>query len=140
MARSRCHAIPTGIIFILVVLICPPLAIFSENALIAAAVIFFGFFVDLDHLSIKRIRKILRGGKGPIENWVNWMHTVWALIVVVGISALLINYWPLVSYGIHILIDAGDRGHLEYPGLSPLPGFLHQFYPEFLKYETGLII
>jgi hypothetical protein len=40
-----------------------------------------------------------------------------------------------------MLIDGGDRSNTEkYPGVAPLPEFLHRFYPQWAKYETKLLV
>lgn len=140
MASPKVHLLPTAVLASIYFFAVAPLFFYSRQNLIIILIIGLGFLMDVDHLSAQRIQKILRGEKGPVPGHVNLMHTWIALFfVIVGCYAIE-NYLPLVSYGIHILIDAGDRGNLQYHGSSPLPEFLHGFIPECLKYETGLII
>ncbi len=141
MAGPKVHAVPTLILTALAAIFCTPLALLSENSLILILVLFLGLFMDLvDHLSIRRIKKILCGEKEPVPGWVNWMHTWWACLGVLCVSTLLGSVLPFLSYAIHVVIDGGDRSNLKYSGSAPLPEFLHQFYPAWAKYETGLII
>lgn len=142
MASPKVHFWPTLIlsgVYFFVFCMIPLFTLGNREILITFLIFGFGFLIDIDHLSLRRIKKILRGEKGPVSGWVNWMHTGWALVGVILVCYVLENYLPLVSYAIHILIDAGDRGNLKYRS-SPLPEYLHRFFPEWLKYETGLII
>jgi len=140
MAHPKVHAVPTGMLAIISLVVYTPLALLSHNTLILALVLFFGIFMDGDHLSIRRIKKILRAEKGPVEGWVNWIHTWHALAGVIVASFLISSWLPFLSYASHILIDGANRSNLSYPKAAPLPTFIHRFYPQWLKYETGLII
>ncbi len=102
-------------------------------------IILFGLCIDVDHLSFKRIKKILKGEKKPVPGWINRLHT-WQALAAICIFAILIwNPFPLLSYLGHILIDAGDQSNSIYK-TSPLPRFLHYFYPKCLTYKADLII
>lgn len=141
MAAPKWHVLTTAPIAVVSAVAYP--ATTPENIIILAGIIGLGIFVDGDHLSIRRVKKILRGEKGPVPGWTNWAHTWWfAAMLVVG-SFFLGNWLPFISYAVHMLIDGGNKTMLEPNikwGNSPLPEFLHQFYPRWLTYETGLII
>ncbi len=140
MAHPKWHAIPTTILTIISICCYMPLAILSDNTLVLLLVMGFGVFMDfIDHLSVRRIKKILSGQKGPVEGWINWMHTWQALAGVIIIAIIVGNILPLLSYVFHILIDGGDIDHRIY-SVSPLPKSIHRFYPKCLTYRTGLII
>lgn len=147
MAAPKWHLGPTLILSIMSVTIYSPLSLASRNTMIIASIFVFGVLVDyIDHLSIRRLKKLYKviflkqkEARGPVEGWVNWMHTVWALIGVVGFSILIHSSLPLISYVIHILIDGGNRDNILYPN-SPLPAWLHKFYPRCLTYSAGLIV
>ncbi len=141
MAFPQWHAIPTAIIVIISVICCAPFAFLSGNTLILSLVLFFGVFMDfVDHLSVRRIKKILRGEKGPIPEWTNWMHTWQALAGVIIVVIIVGNVLPLISYVIHILIDGGDNNYEFFPHVAPLPTVIHPFYPKWLTYKTPIII
>lgn len=148
MAHPKWHMIPTLVISGTEVAINPPTSILSEGSFILAGVVILGFFVDGDHLSIRRIKKILQGKeKGPVVDWVNYMHTwptaiafaVASLILTVALPAGWLWCFPLLSYAFHMVIDGGDKSNLDIPN-SPLPKSIHRFYPRWMTYETGLII
>lgn len=137
MAAPKWHAIPTAVFATASAIAYQPTS--PKNLFILVAVVGLGFFVDGDHLSIRRVKRILRGEKGPVPGWTNWMHTWWFLAVVVVGSLLLGNWLPLISFAVHMLIDGGNRTEIGRGG-SPLPESLHRFYPRWMTYETGLII
>lgn len=139
MAAPKWHALATTPIAI-VSTVAYPLTT-PENIIVLAGVVGLGIFTDGDHLSIRRVKKILRKEKGPVPGWINWGHTWLFCVAVVLVSIFVWSILPFVSYTVHMLIDGGDRSNVEkYPGVAPLPEFLHRFYPEWAKYETGLII
>jgi len=140
MAGPKVHAVPTGIIAIIALIIYTPLALLSSSTAILLLVLFLGVFMDIDHLSIRRIKKIRRGEKGPVEGWVDWMHTWQALVGIIILSVIIFNILPIASYLVHILIDSGNRSNIKYPDKTPLPGFIHQFYPRWMTYETKFVI
>ncbi len=139
MAHPKVHAIPTFALALLYLLVIGPFALIGKDIVVVALVVLFGVFMDADHLSIRRIKKILIGQKGPVEGWINWMHTWQALAGVIIIAIIVGNILPLLSYVFHILIDGGDIDHRIY-SVSPLPKSIHRFYPQCLTYRTGLII
>jgi hypothetical protein len=140
MAAPQWHAIPTAVIAAATAVVYPPTTL--PNLFVLGAVVGLGFFVDGDHLSIRRIKRILRGERGPVPGWVNWAHTWWFLGALTASSVHFGNYLPLASYAIHMLIDGGDRSNAEekYSGTAPLPEFLHRFCPRWAKYETKLLV
>jgi len=140
MAHPKWHALPTFVLVGIYVLLVAPFALLSREVFIAILTIGLGIFMDADHVSVRRIKKILRGEKGPVPGWVNYMHTWQAFLGVVLLCAILGNFLPLSSFAIHIAIDGGDRSNVKYHGAAPLPEFLHRFYPERLKYQTKLMI
>lgn len=72
MAGPKVHGIATLPIIVLSWIIYTPVIILSKNTFILCLVLFLGFGMDfVDHLSIRRIKKILRGEKGPIKGWIN---------------------------------------------------------------------
>jgi hypothetical protein len=138
MAAPQWHAVPTAVIAIASAVAYPSTTL--ENIIVLAGVVGLGILVDVDHLSIRRVKKILRGEKGPVPGWTNWGHTWWfATVVAVG-SFLLGNWLAFLSYAAHMLMDGGNRDVKKHPGAAPLPEFIHRFCPERWKYETGLII
>ncbi len=139
MAHPKVHAIPTFLLALLYVLVVGPLALMGRDVVIVILILFFGVLMDADHLSVRRIKKILSGQKGPVEGWINWMHTWQALAGVIIIAIIVGNILPLLSYVFHILIDGGDIDH-RICLASPLPKSIHPFYPKCLTYRTGLII
>jgi len=141
MAAPQWHAIPTLVLVSLYILVITPLALTSKDTASLILAVIFGILIDADHLSIRRIKKILRGEKGPVPGWINWGHTWWFLVAFVGTSFITGIWLPFVSYAIHMLIDGGDRFPREMRwGGSPLPESLHRFYPEWLTYETKINI
>jgi hypothetical protein len=137
LALPKWHAIPTVVIGVTSV-VAYPLST-PRNSLILIAVIGLGVFVDGDHLSIRRIKRILRGEKGPVPGWINYMHTWGALMGLVVLSFLIGNWLPFLSYTVHMLMDGANRDNVE-ESVSPLPKSLHRFYPEWCKYEIGNVI
>ncbi len=139
MAHPKVHAVPTLVLALVYMLVVGPLALMGRDVIIVMLVLFFGIFMDGDHLSIRRIKRILSGQKGPVPGWINWMHTWEALVGVVIVAIIVGNILPLLSYVAHILIDGGDCDN-PVPSPSPLPSFIHPVYPRWLTYHTGLII
>lgn len=139
MAAPQWHAIPTALIATASAMTYPPTT--PENIIILSGVVGLGIFVDVDHVSVRGVRRILKGVKGPLPGWVNWMHTWWALVAVVVGSFTFGNWLPFLSYAVHMLIDGGNRSDVALnPGTSPLPQTIHCFYPHWATYETGQII
>ncbi len=99
---------------------------------------FSGFFLDGDHMSIRRLKNILEGRrKDYIPGWVNYFHTWYAALIFL-IAGIYLGWWfALLSYIIHILIDGGNSENLI-SHESPLPEFLFRFYPSCLTYRSGL--
>jgi hypothetical protein len=98
---------------------------------------FLGVFMDyFDHLSRKRIKKLLRGDIEPLpaKEHINSMHTWWALASVCAFSIWTWNLFPFIAYAFHIAIDSRDRGVVKVQN-EPLPLFFHQFWPEKWKSE-----
>lgn len=145
MAHPKWHFWPTLILCGVSAVVYTPMVLYSHNTFSIIGVWLFGFFMDLDHLSIRRIKKIYgvirfkrKEAKGPVEGWVNWMHTWYSPVIVIIYSTIIWNFMPLASYVIHILIDGGNRDNFYHT--SPLPEYLHRFYPRRWTYSTGLII
>jgi len=147
VARPKWHIPPTMVLIAISIVCYTPLALVNENALVLFSVLVFGVIMDyIDHLSIRRLKKLYKvlvlkqkEAKGPVEGWVNWMHTSWALAGVIVFSIYIWNTLPLISYIVHILIDGGNQDNVLYPN-SPLPAWLHKFYPHRWTYSAGLII
>ena len=116
-----------------------PIILLSHETIVILLILGLGFFVDGDHLSIRRIKKVLRKEKGPMPDWINWAHTWWFCGTLVVGSFFLGNWLPFLSYAVHMLIDGGNRSDIG-RGYSPMPESLTRFYPKWATYETGLII
>lgn len=135
MAHPKVHVISTHTLALVYLLGVGPLALRcnGQDVMVVALVVLFGILIDADHLSIRKIKKILRGEKGPIPGWVNWMHTWQALVGVIIIVMIIGNVLPFIAYIMHILIDGADRANLTYPN-SPLPTLIYRFYPRWMTY------
>lgn len=141
MAHPKWHTLPTLVLAGLCLFATMPLVLMSMEAVVAGLVIFLGVFIDIDHVSVRRIKKILRKDKGPVSGWVNWAHTWQFALAVALISVFVWSALPFVSYAVHMLVDGGNRSGVTLSkGNSPLSDFLHRFYPRWLTYETGFII
>ncbi len=142
MASPIFHLIPTGILISIYFLCAVPFMLISKNTLILLLILAFSLLIDIDHLSIRRIKKLLRGERKPIQGWVNWAHTWYFLAGVVMVTFALVvfdefsveNFLPFISYALHILIDAGNEKNKLYPN-SPLPVKLKPIIPKFLRYS-----
>lgn len=104
----------------------------------AIAASFSGFFLDVDHLSIRRIKNILNGRrKDFVPGWVDYFHTRKAALIFL-VAAIFTNWWfALASYAIHMLIDGGNKENLA-SHEAPLPEAMFKFYPPRLTYRSGL--
>jgi hypothetical protein len=105
----------------------------------AAAASFTGLFLDGDHLSPLRVITALKGKMDKdYRGWIDYFHTWYGAVVLLGLCAVLGWWWfAMLSYVLHMLIDAGNRENLV-SGEAPLPGFLFRFYPPWLTYQSGL--
>lgn len=140
MAHPKVHVIFTFALALLYLLVVGLFVLAGKDVVIVILVVLFGVLIDADHLSIRRIKKILSGRKGPIEGWINWMHTWQVLAGIIIMTIMFGNILPLISYVVHILIDGGDISNAKCHGVAPLPEWLHQFYPSWLTYHTPLFI
>lgn len=137
MAYPKWHIVPTAVIGGAYWFFHRPLKAWSRDTLVLLLIVGFGVLLDVDHLSIRRVKKLLRRDRSPIEGWVNWLHTWYALVGIVVVSAIIGNLLPLLSYSVHILIDGADRGNpIERNSL--LPAAIHRFYPEWMTYDSEI--
>jgi len=131
MARPQYHVAPTAVCIMLAYCI-------GGGLQEAAAACISGFFIDIDHLSIRRIKNILNGRrKDYVPGWVDYFHTWYAALIILIINVNIGWWFVLLSYVIHILIDSANRENLV-SHESPLPKFLFRFYPPWLTYRSGL--
>lgn len=135
MAHPQWHVLPTAVVGGFSCVFYRPLKIWGKNTLVILLVIGFGLLTDIDHLCLRRVKKLLRGDISPVEGWINHMHTWYALVGVVVISVIIGNLLPLASYALHVLVDGANRANLEYLD-SPLPRAIHGFYPRWLTYDS----
>ncbi len=104
----------------------------------AAAASFTGFFLDIDHMSIRRIKNILNGRrKDYIPGWVDCFHTWYGALLILGLCTILGWWFAFFAYAAHILIDGGNSENLV-SHEAPLPEYLFRFYPPWLTYRSGL--
>jgi len=98
--------------------------------------LFAGVLIDVDHLSPARVKKILKGGHGPIPGHLNYFHGWSALVGVILVCVNFKAYLPLTAYILHIFIDAGNRDNENSGpmGIAPVPDFLYKHWPDWLKY------
>lgn len=147
MAGLRVHIISTGILTGLYLLICTVLtALLPQSDIWQLLGIFgLGILIDFDHISIRRIKKLLKGDRTPFKGWTNWAHTVeFAFLVIAG--TIIDNFFlgqpsidkflPAAAYFLHILIDAGNTEVIN----SPLPSSLSFLVPSWLKYKSHSFI
>ena len=182
MALPQVHVVATAPLAIWSAVVYPLNSVFGICNFVA--VLFCGILFDIDHVSMRRIRRIMdiegvevkgwkewikifylfglkiissllkkqktkKQGKGPIAGWINYFHTwqkaVWIVVAWLGMIMVaaawdsLTAYLPILSYWIHIIVDADGRGNRTYDN-SPLPKFLHRFFPEWLTYEEKILL
>jgi len=129
LASPKCHAVSTGAL----VVGYSAIAGIPETWTMLF-ILFFGVFVDIDHLSVLRIKKLLKKDKTVVEGWVNYMHT-WQGLLVLSIFCFFTGLLlPWLAYIIHMLVDGANRNNMRFQ-TSPLPKKIHRFYPEWLKYN-----
>jgi len=97
--------------------------------------------------SLLKKQKSGKQRKGPVPEWINYFHTelialwiamIWLVIIVMaGEWMSAAAYLPIISYWIHILVDAAGRGQRIFNS-SPLPKKLHRHFPERMTYEEKL--
>ena len=131
MAKPQWHVAPTRL--------CAGLAYWLgagwQEVIIAG---FLGFFIDGDHMSLRRWRNIREGHpKDYVPGWVDYFHTWYAAAIFIICGAFTGWWFALASYIIHILIDAGNSENLV-SHEAPLPEYLYRFYPSWLTYRSGL--
>lgn len=132
MAKPQYHVVPAGI--------CVGLAYWVGGGWQeAVAASFTGFFLDIDHMSIRRFKNILEGRrKDYIPGWVDYFHT-WYGALTFLVLCILFGWWwfAFASYAVHILIDGGNNENLV-SHEAPLPEYMFRFYPPWLTYRSGL--
>ncbi|MEK7160579.1 MAG: hypothetical protein AAB724_00980 [Patescibacteria group bacterium] len=107
-----------------------------------SGIVFFGVLLDIDHISFQQIVDLVKMKKdrlllgAPVMGWTNWLHSWQALLAIVCFSLLIMNFLPLLSFVLHILLDGANKCNLVYR-TSPLATTIHPFYPEWLKYSFG---
>lgn len=135
MAGPKTHAVPTVVLMAASAFIYTPMVLVSKNSLVLFLVLFFGVLIDfVDHFSIRRIKKLAKDDMEPVEGWTCWLHTWPAALGVLIISLAIWNVLPLLSYFVHILIDAARKEIEEYKD-GPLPVSLSRFVPAWLRYS-----
>ncbi len=107
-----------------------PEALSSRSLMVIVLTLAFGFLIDVDHISSLDKNKIRNGMWIRELNHVNYLHTWEMALSVAMISAAIWNFLPLISYGLHILIDAPNWNNVR----CPLPVALLQYVPERLRY------
>lgn len=126
MASPKWHTIATLPLVIITLCLDLPLILTSKSLLVLILVILFGIGLDIDHLSIRRIKKLLRGEKEPLSNWVNYLHTWYGLLLITLFSLIVIKLLiPLIAYLLHILIDSSNENNKFFDD-SPLSSFLYR--------------
>lgn len=138
MAKPKWHVLATTPIAVVAAVKHLPQDIISRESAILISAVLLGVFIDVDHLSIRRIKRIIAGQKGPVADWINWLHTWQAMLVIAIFSLVLQTFLPFMSYLIHILIDGANRDNLLFNN-SPLPRRTHPFYPRQLTYRDSHI-
>jgi hypothetical protein len=132
MAKPQWHLVPAGV--------CAGLAYWVGSGWQGAvAASFTGLFLDGDHMSPLRIKSILRERKMDKEyrGWIDYFHTWYGALILLGICVIFGWWFALASYVIHMLIDGGNSENLV-SHEAPLPEFLFRFYPTRLTYQSGL--
>jgi hypothetical protein len=135
MAKPSYHAIHTVLLVMLYILATLSCIFCIHSYLVIAAVIFLGIFIDIDHVGSLKNDDIKAGKWLEMPNHVNWLHTKKGLLVALLISFLLLNYIPFLSFAIHMFVDGANRANRYKPTRSPLPAWLHHFYPRALTYH-----
>jgi len=140
MGSPKRHAVFTLPLIILFLICYMPIILFSKNSLILGGVIFFGIFLDIDHLTLRIIKEFIQGKKVPMIGKINYLHTWYGLIVIAVISIIgFKSLWPLFSYLLHIFIDSCNIGN-QYFAESPLSNLLYRkiigpYFPNWIKYN-----
>lgn len=134
MALPQTHAVATAPIAVVSLWLYPLKT--SEDVAIFVGVIFFGIFLDADHLSVRRIKRIIDGDWTPLEDYINFLHTWQALVIAAVVSVVVSHYLPLISYLAHLLLD-GANEYNQVCKNAPFLTWLHKFYPGCLKYKLG---
>lgn len=102
----------------------------TRSFLVSTLVMAFGFLLDIDHISSLRPGKIRNGMWIRELEHTNWMHTWQAATAVALVSVKIWNIMPLISYVLHILIDAPNLNNMR----CPLPLALLCYVPVRLRY------
>lgn len=123
MVDIRIHAIITIPVALASWILYPPQNTLSIEYFVFVCTIFFGFMIDLDHISDIDYIVCLMKEKPKVpttEEWTNWLHTKSAVVGVILLTVAVWNLMPLISYAIHIGVDGFNRANLKY-GNSPMP-------------------
>ena len=116
-------------------------------------ILVFGILIDADHIPFGRLWQAFKsdGLTGVRKSWQKYgwfdadhldiLHTWWALAMVIVFSIIIGSAWPVIVYGIHMLIDGGSRDQADYPKCAPLPRDIHlyfvlRYYPKWALYHT----
>jgi hypothetical protein len=131
MAKPKWHVIPTAV--------CAGLAYWVGGGWPeVAAASFTGFFVDGDHVSPLRLKTALKGKMDKeYRGWIDYLHTLYGALIILIACAVLGWWFAMLSYVIHMLIDAGNKENLI-SHEAPLPEYLFRFCPKRLTYRSGL--
>lgn len=135
MAKPKYHIAATTLIFVAVLILNTPKT--PQSAGITFFVLgLFGVLADVDHIySVDWIKNFVRRKKViPPKGWKNKFHTFKTLIAVAAGSFVVGNYLPILSYGIHMIIDGANRAYDDprFAEGSYLPWAIHKFYPRWL--------
>ena len=121
MASPKVHIKVTFILAGAYAISCIPFAIFSKDSLILSAVIFFGVFVDFDHVMSFKLERIKDGSWVKAEGEIDWLHTWDGLELAILSSVRLESVLPLLSFIVHMMIDGANRATIMNGNKGVLP-------------------
>lgn len=148
MAKARVHFGASVALFTVSYYVIGFFVGFILNLADIVYVIIFGVLIDVDHMPLGRLFVAFKtlGMRGVLASWkkegwlnpthLNFMHTWTALLAVIGFTFLFDNFWPLIAYVVHILIDGGSENQEDYPKCSPMASDIHSIYPKWARYRT----
>lgn len=110
--------------------------------LVFCLIMFMGWLIDIDHFlgNGSRCRQMWRGLKAghitignPNPNRVNYFHTWWMwyavitlyMIMIFAVRNIILAYYVLAAYLIHVIIDMLDCDNQNIPHNNPLPSYTH---------------
>lgn len=134
---EKAHIPVTAVIAQASWLIYPVGSSFGVNDISLILIVFFGIFIDIDHIPNLKyaVNAALGRGRPAVLGRVNYLHTWWVAIVVAILSVATRNPLVFVSYASHIIMDAANRANEAQP-TNPFPTWIYKHWPKKLMWLT----